>query len=265
MKKILLFLLDIVAIGTSAVLLVYNLFVADVADYSRVLKCVVVLAGYLYGTRNARKPLRINYKKYEEAYKNALEGAFAEDKRNYKKLLQVAVCHNRCQFEKAYKLLDKLENKCTCSKDYFAIYMFRGLCYAKEDMHTAAVEAYQKAAHYNMANAVTWSNMGLSYMYLGKFQEAYDALINAINIDPKEAYAYHNMAELLINANEPEASLAYSMKAFELDSRLIEALGMLALAYKRLGDEENYEKYCKLYGDRGGDAKGLRATLETKE
>ena len=265
MKRVLLILLDIVAIGLSGALLVYNLFFAEVPDYSRILKCVVVLAGYLYGTRNVRRPLKVNYKKYEEAYKDALEGAFAEDRKSYKKLLKVAVCHTRDQYSKAYRLLNALEKKCTCSRDYAAVNMFRGLCYAEEGIHTAAVDAYNKVLQYNMAHAVAWSNLGLSYMKLGKMEEAYKAFVNAINYDPQEACAYHNMADLLVRVEEPEASLAYSMKALELDSRMVEPLGMLAYAYKKLGDEENFEKYCKLYGNRGGNAQGLREALETME
>jgi len=45
-----------------------------------------------------------------------------------------------------------------------------------------------------MTNSSVWSDLGLTYMKMGKTKEARDALGKAISYDPQNAMAYNNMA-----------------------------------------------------------------------
>ena len=263
MKYKFLIMLKILLTVLIGIYLGYMLFVNKETDYNSMAKLVIVFLGCILSlVRGKRKPIGRNYRRYEEAYKDFLEGAFSEDKKSYKDLLNCAVCHNRDQYAKAYKLLDKLEKKCTRMKDYAAVYGFRGLCYAEEGRHQQASEAYEKALQYDMANDVLWSNLGASYVQIGKAKEAYDAFKNAIMYNPNDAYVHNNLADYYIRMVEPELALQYALKSIELNAKLYEAMGYAAIAYKMLGDEQNAEKYCKMYCVNGGNGNGLRARLE---
>lgn len=264
MKKILLMLLHIIVIGAAAFVVVYSLFFTEVPNYNRVMKSVVVLVGYLYAmVKVMGKSLGTNYRKYEKDYEDIVGGTFSEDKKNYKKLLQATVYYNQDEYNKAHRTLDELAKKCMRAKDYSAVYMFKALCYADENKNEQAIEAYQKVVQYDMANSRAWSNMGLCYMGIGKMQEAFDSYSNAIKHNPENELAYSNMAYFLIKVGEPEGALAHALKALELNATVYQAMSNAAIAYKMMGDDENAEKFCKMYGVNGGNAKELRSVLET--
>ena len=240
--------------------LIYSLFIAKEQDTRLISKAAVVLVTYVvYMLRGQRAPS--SHKVYEKLYQDIVGGAFEEDKKSYKQLLQVAVYYNQNQYKKAYKLIDKLLEKCKRVKDYSAVYMFQALCLAEEKRQEETIQAYHKLLQYDMANSRAWSNLGLRYMELGRNKEAQDAYTNAILYDSQNAHAYNNMAFLLVGMGEVQQALDYALKALELDAKVYQAMKAASIAYKMLGDEENAEKYCKMYGVNGGDAKALRTAL----
>lgn len=262
MKKGILILLNIFVVVGSIAFLVYYLFFAEVVKYDRIAKCVIVLVSYLLATMGIKdKRSVLDYKVYEELYKPFINGAFSDDKKNYRELLEVTVYYNRSQYKKAYKLLDKLEKKCMRSKDFAAVHMFRALCLDDEKKKEQAAVYYQKALNYDMANSHAWSNMGYCHMQLGKSKEAYEAYSNAILYDSKNPFAYNNLGVYYIRQGNAQQALENALRALELDSRMYQAMSTAAMAYKLLGDNANAEKYTKMYGINGGDAKKLKAAL----
>lgn len=241
-------------------ILIYALFFSQEKDARLISKATVVLFTYiLYIVRRQRPPS--DHKVYEKQYQDIVGGTFEDDKKSYKQLLQVAVYYNQNQYKKAYKLIDKLLEKCRRTKDYTAVYMFQALCLDDENKLEESIQSYIKLLQYDMSNSRAWSNLGLRYMKQGKTKEAHDAYANAILYDSENAYAYNNMASYYVRTGEPEQALTYALKALELDSKVYQAMSAAAVAYKMLGDEENMEKYCKMYSVNGGNAKELRATL----
>lgn len=267
MKKFFAILLHVLIIGLSSALLIYNLFFNEDTDYSRIAKCVMVLVGYIFGVsrgeRRRRRKARRNYPIYERDYENIISGAFTEDKKSYKKLLEAIDCFNNNQSKRAQKILDGLLSKCVRTRDYTAVYTFKALCFEDKKMYEQAIEAYQKVVQYDIADARAWSNMGLIYNDMGRTQEAYNAYYSAVTYNPEYPYAYNNMAHFLLKANDPEGSIYYGLKALELNSKMYQAMSALALAYKMLDDEENAEKYYKMYVLNGGNGENLRALLNS--
>lgn len=267
MKKYLTILLHVIVIGLTSTLLIYNLFFTEDTDYSRIAKCVVVLVSYIFGIsrgeRRRRRKTRRNYPIYERDYKDIIGGAFNEDKKSYRKLLEAIDLFNHNESQKAQKILDKLVSKCVRTKDYTAVYMFKALCYEDEKMYEQAIESYQKVVQYDMSDARAWSNMGLLYKDMGRAQEAYDAYYNAITYNPEFPYAYNNMAHFLLHANEPEGAIHYGLKTLEINSKMHQAMSTLSIAYKMLDDEEYSEKYYKMYVLNGGNGENLRAVLNS--
>lgn len=269
MKKALLILLSIIAIGASAIVVAGNLFYVEIPNYNRLMKSAVVLLVYLYVLlkivlkgKSLANLFGTNYKKYEKEYKDIIGGTFSEDKKCYKKLLQAIVYYNESKYKQAHRILDELAKQCIRAKDYSAVYMFKALCYNDANELEQAIGAYQKVLQYDMTNSTAWSNMGLCYSTLGKMQEAFDAYSNAINHNPKNELAHSNMASFLLKAGEPQGALQHALKALELNGKLYQSMGAASIAYKMLGDDEKAEKFCKMYGINGGNAKELRKILE---
>ena len=69
--------------------LIVTLFVEQERDYLRAIQIgllVLAFGGRLFGRK--RRALRPNYRLYEETYKEFVRGAFASDKRSYRKLME---------------------------------------------------------------------------------------------------------------------------------------------------------------------------------
>jgi len=262
MKKKVVILLNCLVVLFCIGLLIYSLFLAPEREYGLIARCVVVLVSYLLavsGVKNKRSVF--DYKVYEDLYKDIIKGAFTEDKKNYRKLLNVAVYYNRNQYKKAYKVIDELEKNCKRIRDYSAVYMFKALCLEDEKRYDEALEVYRSVVRYDAANSRAWSNLGLRYLQKGNYKDAYSAYASAILYDPKNAYAHNNMASYYVRTGEAKEALKYAQQALELDGRLYQAMSAAAIAYKMLGDEANAEKYCKMYAVNGGDGKKLKQKL----
>ena len=245
--------------------LCYSLFFTEEKDVKLISKLVGLFITYVIYLLSSRKHDNA-YKKvvraYEEQYKDIIGGTFPKDKRSYKNLLQAIVFYNTDEFEKAHKLLDKLLKKCKSKQDYSAVYMFHALCFVDETKMDDAIAAYQKLLQYDSTNSRAWSNLGLRYMEKGRMAEARVAYGNALMYNPDNPYAYNNLGTCYLRMGEPQPALDYALKALQINGTLYQAMGLAAMAYKSLGDTENAEKYCNMYGANGGDAGDLRKTLK---
>lgn len=254
----------IVVIGMAGVLL-YLLFISDEAFCSRVAKIGMVLAGAIIAIlRFYAKPSAIIYKKYENAYKDFLTGAFVHDKKNYKKLVLACYYWDKQQYDQAHRILDKLlESKCACARDYVVVYTVKAICYARAGRNEPLIEMYKKVLIYDQTNSVVWSDMGLTYLKMGKYKETYEAFSKAIEYDPENAMAYNNMSIYYMKTADPEKALEYALKASGLNPALHQPMSTAAISSMMLGNEENAEKYCEIYAKKGGDLKKLSAILDS--
>ncbi len=253
--KIVYGILAIVFIG----FLVYFVLFEPEKDYKKIVECVFrIVACILILTGIRKRRGRPNYRQYEKAYQYFINGAFADDKQSYRKLLEVAACYNFDDHAKAHRLLNQLEKACKNSKDYLAVYVFRAWVYQEQGKLNEAIATYEKFLQYDMTNSLVWSNLGLLYEQAQLSQPAYEAFANAIRFDPQNAKAHNNLANWYIHTGDMEQALRYALKALELNETLYQAMGAASIAYKALGDEEAAEKYCRLYGTYGGNEQNLR-------
>lgn len=263
MKRKILVLLNVLLILLVIALLIYSLFFEEVPDYRRISKYVAVLIGYvlaMLGIKNKRSVF--DYKVYEDCYKDIVGDTFRDDKKSYRELLQVAVYYNRDEYKKAHKLLDKLETKCIETKDYSAVLRFRALCLEQENKVQQVITVYERLLQYDTANSSVWSNLGIYYMKVGRTKDAYQAYTNAVLYGPGNPYAYNNLATYYIKTGEASLALENALRALEIDARMHQAMSAAAMAYKMLGDNTNADKYCKMYGVNGGNAKDLKNVLD---
>jgi len=231
-------------------------------DYGLLMKVLLVLAGVIIAIiKFYSGPSKAVIKKYEQAYKNLLDGAFKEDKNSYKKLVIASIYWDRLQFEKAHKILDKLLNKCTCTKDYLTVYTIKGICYARADRNEPLVETYKKMLQYDAANAQTWSNLGWTYLKMGNTIDAKEALLKALSFESNNPLAYNNMATFYLKTAEPQLALEYAEKTMEMAPELYQPYSTAAIACKMLGDYEAAQRYANEYVNKGGDKRKVEQAL----
>lgn len=263
MKEKLIIIRNVVLFIVVVLVLVVLLRIGKESKYGNYVECAMILMGLLSVIRKiSGKPSAILMKKYSKAYASIIEGAFTEDKKSYKKLVEAMYYWDKQQYDKVHKLLDKLLEKCTCTKDYLVVYEVKAISYAREGKNDVLLEeVYKKILQSDATNSRIWSNLGWVYVKNGNAQDAYDAFHNAIQYDSLNPLAYSNMATYYMKVANPEKAIEYAQKALELKPDLHQPMSTMAVAYKVLGDAETVEKYVERYGMQGGDVKKLREVL----
>lgn len=263
MKRKLLYILNLLIIFAMLLLLIYYIFISEERNYRHISKTIVILVVYILSICGmTRRRSVFDYKIYENKYKDIINNAFSNDRSNYRKLIRAIVLFNKNSYDKAIQILDKLFDNCISPDDYSAVLMFKALCFSEQLNYNQEIETYQELLKYDNSNSRAWSNLGHAYENNGNSQEALKAYQNAVLHDENNAYAYNNLAVYYIKKGFPQDALTYALRAIEINSKVYQALSAASLAYKMLGDGENAEKYCKMYGVNGGNIKDLRATLE---
>lgn len=255
--------LYIAATVVLVVLLVNALRSESEINYKVLVESIIRIVGFLLIIFGIRRRRVIPHRSlYEKAYKDILQGVFANDKKSYNTLMEAISYFNLEEYKSALQLLDKLEKECKTTRDYTAVYTFRSLVYEDQKKPELAIEAYEKLLQYDMTNSTAWSNLGLCYRKMDRRQEAFEAYTNAIRFDPMNSMAYNNMACYYIYVGDGNKALEYALMALERDGKNHQAMQAASVAYKALGDDEAAERYCKMCGVNGGDEKQLRKLLQ---
>lgn len=263
-KKILWGFLYLLVTVVSVALIVLNLFYVPEPDYGRVIKSSLLLLWVVYCVFMKDKPYSPKTRKeFQERYKDTLDGLFINDKKAYNKFLQTLIYYDKNKYRDARKQLERMVNLCTNNKEFAAVYLYLGLCFSEENKVEESLISYEKSLKHDMTQWAVWNNIALKYYEMENYQEAYKYFQEALRYNANDDTIYYNMSRLLLDVNEPEGALAFAMKTLELNSKNAEAMAVVAISSKMLGDDENAEKYCRMYGLNGEDAKELREVLQT--
>ncbi len=262
MRTKIVFALNILIIVGMAVLIVWQLFFAEEINAKILSRAIVLFAVYLLGVLGVkRKRSPFDYKIYEERYGYIIKTAFSHDKVSYMKLMSVITLYNENKFDKAIKALDKLEEKCAESDDYSAVLYFRALCKDESGNKAGAIADYEELLTRDCTNSHAWSNLGLIYMHIGKTDEALRCYCEAVHYDPSNQYAHCNLGNLYLQKADYQLALEHALKSLEAEPKIRQSMSLAAVCCSRLGDSENAEKYCEMYGKYGGNVKELKSVL----
>ncbi|MBQ8177506.1 MAG: tetratricopeptide repeat protein [Oscillospiraceae bacterium] len=262
MRTKIVYVLNILIIIGMAAIIVWQLAFAEERDTRLITRAVTLLVVFLLsvlGIKRKRSPF--DYKIYEERYGYIIKTAFSHDKINYMKLMTVITYYNENKFDKAIKMLEKLEEKCAESDDYSAVLYFRALCKDESGNKTGAIADYEDLLTRDYTNSHAWSNLGLIYVSIGKTDEALRCYREAVSHDPSNQYAHCNLGNLYLQKGDYNFALEHALKSLEAEPKIKQSMSLAAICYGRLGDSENAEKYCKMYGKYGGDAKELHKLI----
>ena len=262
MRTRIVFVLNILIILGMAFLVIWQLFFAEEINAKVLSKAIVLLVVYLLGMLGIkRKRSPFDYKIYEERYGYIIKTAFSHDKISYMKLMSVITYYNENKFDKAIKALDRLEEKCAESDDVSAVLYFRALCKEESGNKSGAISDYEELLTRDYTNSHAWSNLGLIYMHIDKKDEALRCYREAVHHDPSNQYAHCNLGNLYLQIGNYEAALEHALISLEAEPKIRQSMSLAAICYSRLGDSENAEKYCKMYGKCGGNVSELKELI----
>jgi len=263
MKKVIIWVLNILVLGGAAAAIVYEVFFAEEMNMRMVVKASTVLLTYLLAIFGViRKKSVFDYTIYEDIYKDIIRKAFESDKRSYHRLMKAISLYNDDKYEAAIKVLDKLKPMCINYQDYSAVLMFKALCQTDAKQYHNAVATYEELLKMDHSNSRAWSNLGLAYTRINRTDLAENAYHNALAYDKNNAFAYNNMAVFYLNNGEPEKGLECAMEALRINNKMYQAISAAALCHAHLGNKEEAYRYCKMYGTNGGSAKMAKSLKE---
>lgn len=263
MKKVIIWILNILVMGSAAAVIAYEVFFAEEMDVKIVVKAATVLLTYILALFGViRKRSVFDYKIYEDKYKDIIRNAFESDKRSYHRLMKAISLYNDDKYTDAIKVLDMLKPMCINYQDYSAVLMFKALCHTDAKQSHNAVATYEELLKMDHSNSMAWSNLGLEYTHINRTDLAENAYKKAIAYDKNNAFAYNNMAIFHVNNGEPEEGLECAMEALRINNKMYQALSAAAMCHAHLGNKEEAYKYCKMYGTNGGNGKNAKKLKE---
>lgn len=169
--------------------------------------------------------------------------------------------YNENRMDACGRTLGKLWQECRTDEDRRAVLLLRALCLTDTGAVDAAVESYRLLLRHAPTDSTAMSNLGNLLLRQGKFRDAEEVLLQAIEADPKNAHAHNNLGAVLYRQGE-FLEAVYSLEtALSLKNNLYPAAATLALCHTALGDHEEAERYCRIAVANGQDGAKLRSAM----
>ncbi len=115
--------------------------------------------------------------------------------------------------------------------------LFRIGCFlAQKGLFHTANDAFSKAIISDDSNAWAYNNFGLCRIELGEHQDAYAALLKAVELKPDSAEFHNNLANLCLQLFRLDEAVRHYQQALELKPEYVDACSNLGRAYRLCGD-----------------------------
>lgn len=126
-------------------------------------------------------------------------------------------------------------------------YYNRGKTKRKMENHSGAIEDYKIAISKSPHFADAYLAMGVSYTFSGNIEKAKEFYLKTIKVNPLDAKAYYNFADLLrVNENNCKESIYYYKYAINLKPDYLKAYFYLGNCYEELNmNKEACEAYTQ--------------------
>jgi tetratricopeptide (TPR) repeat protein len=125
-----------------------------------------------------------------------------------------------------------------------ALYGMGGIHFKKRE-YGRAVELYRKALKFSPKDEMTYQQMALSLMKLGKWDEALKNTETLLLWRPEEAKYLNQKSFILVKQKRPEEAILYLKKCLKLNPANLNALINIGAALNLIGAYERAEFYLK--------------------
>ena len=236
----------IIALAALAVigLLVYEIGFLKKIDSSNIIRALLIVAGLCLTavkiatrTQNGASNRHLLY---EKEYGELIGNAFLDNPKAKKRFYRALDDYNDNRYVPALRKLEKLMNEFTAPAERFTLRTFMGLCFQAVGAPAAAIYQY-KAAKKIQTSSTVCSNLGMCYLAMGKMEDAINAYNDAIDANPKNPYAYSNLANLYIRQGDYNKAMEYANIALTYNATLTAALNALAISHAMLSNVREYE------------------------
>lgn len=146
---------------------------------------------------------------------------------------------NAFQFEKAQRLLNECYIKDEDNLDYILKLAY---CNFQSGRYPDAKLFYREALKLDSLNTVAISSLGSIFERELNYQAAYDQYQRLIEIDTTNSYYFKKNGFTALRLGRPLVSIAYFLKAHELNSNDVEAIDQLSSIYLAIDQLEYAEK-----------------------
>lgn len=156
--------------------------------------------------------------------------------------------YTRNRFDEA---IQESKNTISLSPDFVRAYENLGLCYEGKDDPKQAEQWYREAVRRNAdrASKTEWPLLDFATLLIreDRIEEARPYLDQALAVNPANPQSHFQMGILLEKAGDPQVSLEQLRTAIKLDPKLAGALYRAARICKKLGWEEESQRYFDEY------------------
>jgi tetratricopeptide (TPR) repeat protein len=110
-----------------------------------------------------------------------------------------------------------------------------GLSYLKLGRYQEAIATFKKAIQLNPSSASAYNNLGFALFRVGEYEEARKQYQMSIKLDPYYFKAYSNLGGLLGDMGEYEEAVRVLNTAIRINPDYFPAYGNIAIVYSRMG------------------------------
>ncbi len=175
-----------------------------------------------------------------DTHSHIIGNVFSNDPEKEKQFFKAITLWNDNKAESGLKQLERCEHFCETNDEYFAVTMFKAVCYEKMKCNNQAIAAYEKALTFSQ-NSTAYSNLGTCYLNKGMFDKALEHYLHAIDLNPENPYPYNNIAQLYVQQGEYTLALEYAEKAIKIKNNLQQAWSAKAICFAMLDDYNAYK------------------------
>ena len=261
LRYVLCILLIIACLG----LLGYQYYNQGHLETQQVTKAVLIIAGAVLSM--LRKPqAKVTNKKatYAKAYSEYIQNAFQDSPKQERQFYDAVHLYNLNKPDKAIGKLEKLRKDCRNSNELRAVTVFTALCLDEMQVYEKAIVQYQAALSMRNSSSLR-SNMGLCYQKLGNYEEAENCYGQAMQLDPKNAYAINNLSALYFRLGNYDEALDIAVEAIEVNPKMRQPLTTAAICCGILGYDEEYQQYYRQAVANGADGNRIKEIIKNMD
>jgi tetratricopeptide (TPR) repeat protein len=243
-------------------LLGYQYYMQGSLERNQMIRAALIIVGAILSLM--RKPqAKVTNKKavYAKAYSEYIQNAFQDTPKLERQFYDAVHLYNQSKLDKAAAKLEKLRKECQSTAEMRAVTVFTALCLDEMQIYDKAITQYQAALSIRNSSSLR-SNMGLCYQRLGNFEEAQLCYEQAIELDPKNAYAINNLSALYFRLGNYDEALDVAAEAIEVNPKMRQALTTAAICCGILGYEEDYQQYYRQAVANGADGKQIKEIIK---
>lgn len=161
---------------------------------------------YYYGSKGIEKTSKADLARIEKKYNRLIEKYNNEivrrpgDLNNYLQLadLYMEIFQLEKSSETYKKVLHRIQNEYHKGIIHYNI----GLCAFRGKNYEEAIDEFEIAYKKGLINKDLWNNIGLSFMYLGRIEEAESAFLEAMRLDTLFVDAAYNLGAMKLSLGE---------------------------------------------------------------